>query len=460
LNDLYTIEFYSGQGKWGCKARWKDRLRRVKYYLRPFAARHKLPHLAPNRVLVTWSSDNYRISGLVLPVLGEFDRDECLVLAQSPEVLALVPTGMQTILSRQAMWYDLRAWRKEYRRCRLEWQRRTRTLCRKHCLPVGAYDRIMLHMMLSSQAVAGCFELLQAARPAAILTEADRHALWPCLVLAARSLEIPTLTLVHGVLNESAVGYVPVLADRVLCWGDMQREQFIAAGECPDKVIVAGCPRLTRELAVTPVQARERLGLTSENPVVMLGTNPWNERDCLSIAQLFCGAMAGMDGVSALVRLHPAERLKTYESVAKRYPAVRFLANSDATLDETLAAADLVVVPNSGFGSDALVKRRPVVVLDLPTLPLGHGADLINRAGCPRVTIADQLAAAIRRLLRDGPARQEQLALADRYLAGFCAAFGRDAARKVAVEVRRTAKRLESPAFDNGATVPLGNTHV
>ena len=102
------------------------------------------------------------------------------------------------------------------------------------------------------------------------------------------------------------------------------------------------------------------------------------------MAGLFCTALAGLTGASGVVRLHPSERVKDYELVARRYPAVRFLDNGAATLDEALAAADLVVVPNSGFGSDALVKRRPVVVIDLPIMPLGHGADLIHRAGCPR----------------------------------------------------------------------------
>ena len=73
----------------------------------------------------------------------------------------------------------------------------------------------------------------------------------------------------------------------------------------------------------------------------------------------------------------------TYAPVAKRHPNVRFLRNRDATLDEALAAADIVVVPNSGFGSDALVRRRFVIVLDLPTMRLGHGRELIEQAGCP-----------------------------------------------------------------------------
>ncbi len=384
LSDLCVIEFYSARGEWGAIAGWKDRARRVKHYVRPLVARQQATRLDPGRVLVTCSSDNFRERELVLPVVQEFRPDECSLLTKSPELLARLPAGVQGVLPQEAMRYDVRAWRVDYRRCRTDWQRRTRMLCRRHRLPPGAYDRIMLHMMFSSQSVAGFLEWFKMIRPATVLTEYDRHHLWSCLVLVARSLGVPTLTLVHGVLNEHAVGYTPVLANRVLCWGAHQREQFLAAGEHPEKVKIVGCPRLHRELDVTPAQARRKLGLTDDNRVVMLATTPRSQQACLGMAELFCTALAGLTGASGVVRLHPSERVKDYELVARRYPAVRFLDNGAATLDEALAAADLVVVPNSGFGSDALVKRRPVVVIDLPIMPLGHGADLIHRAGCPR----------------------------------------------------------------------------
>ena len=194
------------------------------------------------------------------------------------------------------MHYDIAAWRADYRRCWAEWRRRLRKLCRRHCLPVGAYDRLAMQMLVATQQVAGCLDLLSALCPSAIVTEFDRQSMWSCLVLSARQLEIPTFTLVHGVLGERAIGYVPVLADKVLCWGEMQRQQFLAEGEDPAKLLVAGCPRLTRDLAMTPSEARTKLGFPTERPVVMLGTTMVSERDRREMAELFCGAMAELDG--------------------------------------------------------------------------------------------------------------------------------------------------------------------
>ena len=437
LSSLVEIDLYGGRGDWSLAARVKDLGRQLKYYFRPLCGRQAMPLLAKRRTLVTWLGENFRLSELILPVIRELDPDRCTVFCSQPAMMLRVPAGAEAVTPRM-MPLDRTGWLTEYRKCRPHWNQRLQRLCRKYRLPRGAGNRLALHMMYATQNISGCLALLPLLEPLAVVTEFDRDPLSACLILAARSLGIPTYTLVHGVLNEEARGAVPLLAGKVFCWGEMQRTQFMAAGEDPAKIVIAGCPRLTRELSVTPAKAREKLALDRDNPVVMLGTNPCSWRDCLNMAELFCTAMAGMRGVSALVRLHPSERLEMYRPVARHHPGVRFLNNSDATLDETLAAADVVVVPNSGFGSDALVKRRPVVVLDLPTVPLGHGADLINRAGCPRATTADELAAAVRGLLPDGPQRQQHLARADRYVAEFCALFGQESAQCIAEHVRQT----------------------
>jgi hypothetical protein len=311
-------------------------------------------------------------------------------------------------------------------------------LCRKHQLPRGAYGRLAFQMLISSQRVAGWLKWLPVLRPSAVITEYDRNHLCSCLVLAANRLGIPTCTMVHGVLNEQAMGYTPVLADKILCWGEKRAE-----------IIVAGCPRLSRELSATPSEARMKLGLAAGTPVVMLGTTPVARQDCLALAEAFCRAIAEIDQISAIVRLHPSEELVTYESVINRYPQVRFHRNSDSTLDESLAAASIVVVPNSGLGSDALVKRRLTVVLDLPDIALGHGRDLIDRAGCPRATSSESLRDILRRLLVDSQERRDCEKAREIFVQDFIASFGNDAARQIAEVVVESTRERKTPQLDS-----------
>jgi hypothetical protein len=419
-----------------------------------------MPAIPQGRILVAWMYDFARINDLVQPVLKEFEPDQTIVLCGTPEIPAMVPDGMGAVLLDRIMQFDVAAWRADYRKCRGSWQDHLQALCRKHQLPYGAYDRLALNLLLASQYIAGCQEFLLVAKPSSILIDCDRSSIGACLVLSARLYGIPTFTLVHGVLNERAVGYVPVLADRAFCWGEMQRRQFLAESEPSNKLIVAGCPRLTRDLAVTQSDARKRLGLAVDKPVVMFGTTMTNKQVRLDMAELFCAAIEKVGGIAGIVRLHPADRLDVYESTARLHPNVRFSENGIATLDEALAATDLVVVPNSGLGSDALVKRRLAIILDMPGQRLGHGADLIQQAGCPRVTNANELAAAIRSLLSDESERQSHVAVAERYVQDFCAAFGEDAARNLAAEVKRRIRPSASPASDNEATVRLGEADV
>ncbi len=302
-------------------------------------------------------------------------------------------------------------------------------------MPRGVYDRFALHCLVASRAVAGCMAFLETARPAVILTECDRVDKWACLILAARQMAIPTITLVHGVFGERAIGIVPVLADKILCWGEMQRRQLMAAGEKRAEIIVAGCPRLTRELSATPAEAKAKLGLPVEKPVILLGTTPVSKQECLALAEVFCAAVEKLDQVSAIVRLHPSEQLAAYEPVIKRYPNVRFFQNRDSTLDESLAAADMVVVPNSGLGSDALVKRRLTIVVKLPNMPFGHGQELIDQAGCLWAESAERLREIVCGLLADSPQRRSCEQAREAFVRDFVGYFGNDAATRIAAVV-------------------------
>ena len=235
-------------------------------------------------------------------------------------------------------------------------------------MSAGVYQRLWLELLITSQFFIGCRKLLQLLRPAAVLTEYDRNVRWSCLVLAARTLAIPTFSLQHGVLGDRAFGYVPLLADKIFCWGDTSREIVERAGVPPEQILIGGCPRLDRRLSASADQGRAKLGLDPDKPVVMLATAPYLMSDRVKLVEMFAACMERLSIASGIVRLHPSEKLEDYRDLAAGHGGIRFFDNCAATLDESLAAADLVVIHSSGFGSDALVKRRLAVVADLPSV--------------------------------------------------------------------------------------------
>ena len=191
----------------------------------------------------------------------------------------------------------------------------------------------------------------------------------------------------------------------------------------------------------------------------MLGTGPMARDEWRKLVFAFADAFHNHSGVSGVVRLHASEKLDDYKEEMSRHPGIRFLENRQWTVEEAMAACDVVVIHNSGLGNDALVFKRLVVLLDVLGTPLGNGRVLAEKAGSPVARTAGELRQVVDRILADADYRQELHRRAEEYVRGFCAAFGQDAARNVAVEVKRTAKRFTSPSSDKRATVPLRNSN-
>jgi hypothetical protein len=432
LTDLLVIEFINGGGKWGIAQQFLDRLRWMRrYFLAPSTSAKPTP-VKPQRILVTWKTSTARIDGLILPVLNALSPDRCTVLYENPSVLQRLPAQSDAVRWGQAIRHDRNRWHPAFRRCWPQWRDRMQSLIKSFGLPHGSMERLSLSILVNSQLIVGCLGLLESCRPAAVVTDYDRAGLASSLVLAAKSLGIPTFSLQHGVMNDFAVGYVPIIADQMFCWGELPRRIMTAAGQDSAKVTIGGCPRLTRDLLAEPEKTRRRLNIDPSHRVVMLGTSPIPPSQRRLLAAWFCDALHELNGVSGIVRLHPSEKLDFYADIAGDYPRVQFMDNSQLSLDESLAACDVVVVQSSGLGGDALVKRRLAVVVEIPDAPLGPGKDLIEQAGCPRAASAEELAAVLRRLLFDEEARRGHFVAAERFVGCFCAYFGQESAQRIA----------------------------
>ena len=87
-------------------------------------------------------------------------------------------------------------------------------------------------------------------------------------------------------------------------------------------------------------------------------------------------------------------------------------------------------------GSAALVRKRLTVVLDvLDDLPLTHGRELIERAGCPRAADSQQLADTIFQIVTDEARKRTYEQSRDAFVAGFCRMLGRESAQSIARQV-------------------------
>jgi len=432
LNDSILAHLYGRLNERKFRSWILSPLREWRYSYWPCHARRAHRDLPKERILVTWSNSKFHYSQLVRPIVDQIGYGNCLVVAANESVSTSLPQGLGCITWRESLHYDLRQWRGAFASVWPSLKRRLHAACSRYGFPSEVVSSLRLNLMLSSQYVAGCERFLVETRPCAILTDYDRNRLWSVLVMVGRRLGIPTYTLVHGVLNDHAVGFVPVLADKIFCWGQIDRKKFVAAGTDPTRLLIAGCPRLQRGLSADQAAARSKAALSADKPLVLLATAPYNISMRQSLAGIFCEGIGRVPGALGAVRLHPSEDLDVYARVMAKHPTVRFFTNSALTVDEAIAAADAVVVHCSGFGSDALTKGCPVIVLDVLDQPLGHGAELIRYADCAAPRNAEELAAAVQLLLFDAQAREKAIRAAQAFTQLFCVAFGDDAARNIA----------------------------
>lgn len=282
--------------------------------------------------------------------------------------------------------------------------------------------------------VKGANEFLDASRPKFIV--ADYENSWPWLVLAARARGIPTFNLMHGEIY-SAFGWVPLLSDRIVTWGESQKRQLIGFGVDAKRICVCGCPRLERNVEVDRQAICRRLGVGTDKPIALLATNPilweYREKQVLTFAE----ALRTLEDVQGLVRLHPVEKLSTYKTILGRCPWIKFSESKDWTVEESISISRVVVNHDSGLGGDALVYGRPVIELDVLPTGLTNGRNLVERAGCPWVKSVDDLRNAIAAICRDTKCYEHYLERAQSFVRDQIFAYGDEAGKNTAAVVRR-----------------------
>lgn len=216
--------------------------------------------------------------------------------------------------------------------------------------------------------------------------------------------------------------------------------QMMELGTPPERLVITGCQRLTRTLAADPVAVKAKVGLPPDKPLALLASNPIHPDHRRKLARAFCEGIGNNGRITAVVRLHPSEEIDFYIPEMKDFPRVRFLENSVWTLDEALAAADVVVCHDSGLGNDALVKGKLTVVMDVLPMPLKNGLELCEQAGCPCVRDHTELHEVLIRIISDESFYQRLKNQAEKYVERFCVAFGDQAAANIARAVKDLAK--------------------
>jgi hypothetical protein len=263
------------------------------------------------------------------------------------------------------------------------------------------------------------------------LCESGIDAAYP---IAARKRGIPSMTLQHGLILDGNAAAVAPAADVYATWGRLTQRQLIAAtGRSEDALPIVGCPAPLR--AAHGAEARSRLGLDGNRPVCQfLGALGWAVNDVNRYAEeaLLAAVLDLPDqipGLQLIIRLHAGEDVDSLRALAEERGATACI-QPDVSLEELLAASDIVVSQTTTAALWAMRAGRPVVYLN--ALSERDWLPFATRGAALGVHGLDELAGAVRRTLSDSELRRGLSGGARTLVADALETVGADAGRRVA----------------------------
>lgn len=194
-------------------------------------------------------------------------------------------------------------------------------------------------------------------RPKKLILISDVHKLSRITSLYAKENQISSFVLQHGA-TVGGYGYLPVISDRMLVWGELSKKWFLDRGQEEFKLIPVGSPRMDSVVYK---------GLVSKTPkriarVLVVMSEMRYEKEFIQIIR------------DAFVNLHWSDieiALKLHPTGASEYASVveKIFSNSGLNynvygvydLKTLLHESDLVFVTTSSVGMEAIIFNKPIL---------------------------------------------------------------------------------------------------
>lgn len=276
-------------------------------------------------------------------------------------------------------------------------------------------------------------EALLATRPAVVCLYAESSGWGRAAIAACRAANVPTVAIQHGILYPKYYSYRHGAdeaecprPDRTAIFGESARKILVELGHYPpESLVVTGSSKFDDLIAAAARwdrgQIRRRLDVADGERLLIVASRHRSIRDThASIGADFPALVRAVDalpGVKALIKPHPAEPEDAYAADLRAAGATRVrVLPPGADLMELLHAADGLVTVESLAAVEALVLRRPVLVLSMPT----HLRELVDAGAALGVPAGEDPTSALRDMLFDEAVRarlEQARALYLRYVA-------------------------------------------
>jgi len=209
-----------------------------------------------------------------------------------------------------------------------------------------------------------------------LIVDFDRDNKSSPMILAAKACGIKTLTMVHGVMDPS-YGFYPVIADKILVWGAMQKKYLLDGGVDAKKICIVG----------NPISEKYKTTVSTNNNIREIGVGLNNKSVAYNklLLENFAKYANENRDIKFIIKLHPSMIMLDWMYKLRNEYLV-FFPFDKLSIPEFFNRIETLIVGTSGIGFEAVVNDVPVGVIKLTDSDRDNDSVMINDGKFPDVT--------------------------------------------------------------------------
>lgn len=200
----------------------------------------------------------------------------------------------------------------------------------------------------------------------AVFLAGDHHLKYSLLAEYGIANNIPVIVLQHGFFGTTTYGALPKYANRMFVWGEIPKAWIEQQGISSERLVITGYP----------FERRKPSGHSSlRKPYTLLLALTWVEFDTARrsyrqnymLVKSVLEALERLPDWELIVKLHTSPRMEPqayFESLVPQRLISRVRITKGGSLDKFIEESTAVIVDTSTVGLEAMLRGKPLVVMD------------------------------------------------------------------------------------------------
>jgi hypothetical protein len=319
-----------------------------------FSVFRKKRPILNTRIIATWLIDKHHFNNMMIPLIRAF-KDQITVISNPDNIKKTQKTNLISI--RETYNTPVRAIPGIlYYFCQVVFllfrNRKRLDFSNKELL---FYSQTLFHQAKIISFYDYQFNKSKS-KPRIAVTEFDRNSIASPMVLTARKNGIKTITLVHGIIGDD---FTPLLADRIFCFGEIQRVQLMERNVPAERIKITGT-------SIIPEFKEFKSRRNNNNRptiIVCLGVQPLKKIYLDYKLKTVIEAASHLSQVELIIKLHPSQRKEDFIHLQGISSRVNVLSSSDIDNADLFSKIDLLIINFSGLGVEAMHYGVPVILI-------------------------------------------------------------------------------------------------